>query len=300
MNFIIEIKNFVKKYREVIAVDDISFNVKKGTLFAFLGPNGAGKSTTINTLCTTLNKTSGLIKVGGFEIGKENDKVRNIIGVVFQESILDNLLTVRENIWIRSKFYNISKVDFEKRLVEIADVVGIAEFLNRRYGDLSGGQKRRADVARALINKPQILFLDEPTTGLDPQTRLKVWETIKKLQTEENMTIFFSTHYMEEAAAADKVVIIDGGVIVANDTPDQLRLKYSNDILRVIPKDYSSFIDKIDREYQTKNDIIEIKVQNSIDALDILKRFENDINSFEVIRGSMDNVFVNIAGREIR
>lgn len=299
MDFI-EIKNFVKKYREVIAVNDISFSVKKGSLFAFLGPNGAGKSTTINTLCTTLNKTSGSIKVGGYEIGSENEKVRNIIGVVFQESILDDLLTVRENIQIRSKFYDIPKEEFEKRLAEIADVVGITEFLDRRYGKLSGGQRRRADIARALINKPQIMFLDEPTTGLDPQTRLKVWEIIKKLQIEENMTIFFSTHYMEEAAAADEVVIIDGGKIVANNTPDQLRIKYSHDTLRVIPKDFNGFIEKTDREYQIKNDIIEITVQDSMDALNILKSIENDINSFEVIRGSMDNVFVNITGREIR
>lgn len=300
MDSIIEIKNLIKRYGDIVAVDDISFKVEKGALFAFLGPNGAGKSTTINTICTTLDKTSGNIFIGGYEVGKDNDKIRNMIGVVYQESILDKLLTVRENLRIRSTFYNLSKDEFNERLNEISDIVGITEFLDRRYGTLSGGQKRRADIARGLINKPEILFLDEPTTGLDPQTRINVWETIEKLQKEKNMTIFLTTHYMEEAAEADNVVIIDHGVIVAQDTPDQLKLKYSHDRLRIIPKDIKEFLNIIDRKYEVKNEVIEIHVENSMDALSILKKYENSIDSFEVLRGNMDDVFVNITGRDIR
>lgn len=300
MENIIQIENLVKKYNEVIAVNDISFNVKKGTLFAFLGPNGAGKSTTINAICTTLNKTSGTIKVGGFEVGKQNDQIRHKIGVVFQESLLDKLLTVKENLKIRASFYELSHAEFNKRLDEISDIVGITDFLDRPYGKLSGGQKRRADIARALINRPEILFLDEPTTGLDPQTRLNVWETITKLQKEHHMTIFLTTHYMEEAAAADEVVIIDRGVIVAQDTPDQLRLKYSKDRLKVLPKDAKSFVQSLNREHEIKNDVVNIPVEDSFEALAILKTIEQDITSFEVIRGNMDDVFVNITGKEIR
>ncbi len=300
MSSIIEIKNLVKKYGDITAVNDISFNVEKGALFAFLGPNGAGKSTTINTICTTLNITSGSIYVGGYEMGKENDQIRNMIGVVYQDSLLDKLLTVRENLQIRSTFYHMSKEDFNNRLSEIADIVGISDFLDRRYGKLSGGQKRRADIARALLNKPEILFLDEPTTGLDPQTRIKVWETINQLQEETNMTIFLTTHYMEEAASADEVVIIDNGVIVAKDTPEQLRLTYSHDRMRIIPKNMDQFVNNIEKQYKIKNDVVEIRVDSSMEALHILKKYEEEIDSFEVIRGNMDDVFVNITGKEIR
>ncbi|ERJ13541.1 ABC transporter ATP-binding protein [Haloplasma contractile] len=300
MGNIIDIEHLVKKYDKVVAVDDISFKVKEGALFAFLGPNGAGKSTTINTLCTTLEKTSGRVIVNGYEVGKENDQVRNSIGVVFQESFLDKLLTVYENLKVRASFYNMTREQFEKRLEELVDVVGIREFINRRYGKLSGGQKRRVDIARALINKPKLLFLDEPTTGLDPQTRLNVWDTILRLQKEENMTIFLTTHYMEEAKEADEVVIIDHGKIVAQDTPEQLRLKFSTDSIRLTPKDMDAFISKIDCTYERINDIIKIPVDNSLDALQFLKKYEDDLLSFEVIRGNMDDVFVNITGREIR
>ncbi|QVK18140.1 ABC transporter ATP-binding protein [Mycoplasmatota bacterium] len=300
MENIIEIKNLIKNYGDIVAVNDITFNVKKGSFFAFLGPNGAGKSTTIKMICTTLEKTSGSIKVGDYKVGKENDEIRDMIGVVYQESILDDLLTVRENLQIRSTFYNLSKKEFNDRLSEISDIVGITDFLDRQYGKLSGGQKRRADIARALINKPKLLFMDEPTTGLDPQTRIKVWETIAQLQKETNMTIFLTTHYMEEAVSADEVVIIDNGVIVAHNTPDQLRLKYSYDRLRIIPKNMDQLVKSIEREHKVKNDVIEIRVKDSMDALGILKNHENDIISFEVIRGNMDDVFINITGREIR
>jgi multidrug/hemolysin transport system ATP-binding protein len=300
MSNIIEVKDLIKNYGEHTAVDQVSFNVKSGHLFAFLGPNGAGKSTTINAICTTLKKTSGQIIVNGYEIGREDEKIRDSIGVVFQESLLDSFLTVRENLRVRASFYNLTKDEFESKLNEIKSDVGIDDFLDQRYSTLSGGQKRRADIARALINEPQILFLDEPTTGLDPQTRMKVWEIIKKLQKEKHMTVFLTTHYMEEANEADDVVIIDNGKVVAQGTPNELRLQYSSDVLKVNAKNSNDFISKINREFSVIGDIIKIPVRNSLEALDILKDVEKDINSFEVIRGNMDDVFVNITGREIR
>ena len=189
MNNIIEVKKLTKSYGELTAINNISFNVQKETILAFLGPNGAGKSTTINVICTTLEKTAGNIYINGYEIGKDNEKIRNNIGVVYQESILDKLLTVRENIETRAALYNFSKKEIKSRLDEIADIVGISEFIDRRYGNLSGGQKRRADIARGLINRPKVLFLDEPTTGLDPQTRSKVWGIIERLKKEGKIAI---------------------------------------------------------------------------------------------------------------
>jgi multidrug/hemolysin transport system ATP-binding protein len=300
MEYIIRVKDLVKKYGDNVAVDQVSFNVKRGHLFAFLGPNGAGKSTTINAICTTLRESSGQILVNGYEIGKNDEQIRNSIGVVFQESLLDSLLTVRENIRVRASFYKLTKEEFEAKLNEIKKEVGIEDFLDQRYGTLSGGQKRRADIARSLINEPKILFLDEPTTGLDPQTRLKVWEIIKKLQQEKHMTVFLTTHYMEEANEADDVVIIDHGKIVAQGTPNELRLNYSSDVLKVKVKDNNDFIKKLKRDFFEIGDIIKIPVSNSLEALKILKEFETEITSFEVIRGNMDDVFVNITGRDIR
>lgn len=297
---IIEVKNFTKKYGDFTAVDNISFKVEKGSFFSFLGPNGAGKSTTINTICTLYKKNSGEIKVAGFELGKDDDAIRNEIGVVFQESVLDNLLTVRENIKLRASFYNIEGKEFENKLDKMSKVIQIEEFLDKKYGTLSGGQKRRADIARALINEPKILFLDEPTTGLDPQTRINVWNTLKNLQKEKGITIFLTTHYMEEAAGSDQVIVIDHGKIIANDTPDNLRLKYSSDLLRVIPKDRDKLIKDLTVTYTIKNDTFNIPIKNSIEALDILNSIPDNIEGFEVIRGNMDDVFVNLTGKEIR
>lgn len=297
---IIEVKNFTKKYNDFTAVDNICFEVEEGSFFSFLGPNGAGKSTTINTICTLYRKNSGDIKVAGFELGKDDDAIRNAIGVVFQESVLDNLLTIRENIKLRASFYGIKGAAFEKQLNKIAKVVGIEEFLDKKYGTLSGGQKRRADIARALINEPKILFLDEPTTGLDPQTRINVWNTLKNLQKEKGVTIFLTTHYMEEAAGSDKVIVIDHGKIIANDTPDNLRLQYSSDLLKVIPKNKDKLIKDLKINYSIKNETFNIPIKNSIEALSILNNISDNLEGFEVIRGNMDDVFVNLTGKEIR
>lgn len=210
---IIEIKNLTKKYGSLIAVNNVSFNVKKGELFSFLGPNGAGKTTTINTLVTFLKKEKGDVTINGLKLGADDNLIRKKIGIVFQSPILDNLLTVRENLKIRGKFYNIT--DLDAKIEELAKLMQLNNFIDRLYGKLSDGQRRHCDIARVLLNEPEILFLDEPTTGLDPKSRKIVWNIIKNLQEKKNITVFLSTHYMEEAALSDRIAIINNGKIIA-------------------------------------------------------------------------------------
>jgi len=303
MNEVISVTNLSKSYGQLKAVDNISFSIKQGALFAFLGPNGAGKSTTINIICTLLGKTDGKVLVSGYEVGKENAKVRENIGVVFQDNVLDDLLTVKENLTSRAALYKNNKTDIKKRVIEVADIMDINEILNRRYGKLSGGQKRRTEIARALMTSPKILFLDEPTTGLDPQTRLNVWKTINALQKKLNMTVFLTTHYMEEAAEADDVAIIDNGKIVAQGTPNELKALYSTDTLKISAND-ADVMKKLltDKGYQYSqvSDMLYIKVKNSIEAFTLLKECEGNFNAFEMLRGTMDDVFINITGHKIR
>jgi multidrug/hemolysin transport system ATP-binding protein len=300
---IVEVTHLVKKYGELTAVDGISFSVQEGALFAFLGPNGAGKTTTINVICTSLDKNAGEVRINGFEVGKQDDQVRKSIGVVFQHSVLDNLLTVRENLHVRGSFYRIGEAGLKKRITYLCEAVGLEDFIDRRYGTLSGGQRRRADEARALINTQRILFLDEPTTGLDPQTRLRVWSSLHEMQTREKMTVFLTTHYMEEAATADDVAIIDHGRIVAQGTPASLKDRYSNDSLIIVPRQPDG-IGRALRErghsFTMKNDTVIIAVRDSLDALSVLKQVEAHVASFEVIKGSMDTVFMNVTGHAIR
>ncbi len=305
MPSIIEVEGLVKRYADYAAVNGVSFEVGESSLFAFLGPNGAGKSTTINMLCTLLGKTAGSVRIDGHELGKNDGAIRERIGVVFQESLLDELLTVRENLQARASFYRMSAAEFRNRLTEVADVLGLGEFLDRRYGQLSGGQRRRADIARALINDPRILFLDEPTTGLDPQARMHAWGTIRQLQQEKKMTVFLTTHYMEEAAMADDVAIIDHGRIVAQGTPAQLRVQHSSDHLKVMPKDGEReavvrAVTAAGNEYAEGAGVLDIAVADSMQGLAMLKAIEPHIDHFEMIRGSMDDVFLNITGRSLR
>lgn len=223
MSNIIEVKNLVKNYKDVHAVNDISFTVEEGSFFAFLGINGAGKSTTINILCTVLEKTAGNVKIGGYDLDKEKNKIKELIGIVFQGSVLDKQLTVKENLESRASYYGLNKKEIAKRIESLTQTFDLSEILKRKYGTLSGGQRRRVDIARALINRPKLLFLDEPTTGLDPKTRLQVWEIIHNLRKETGLTVFLTTHYMEETVDCDNVVIIDSGKIVANDSPHNLK-----------------------------------------------------------------------------
>ena len=225
---IIEVKNLTKKYREHTAVDDISFEVEEGELFAFLGENGAGKSTTINMLTTILGKTGGEAFICGHELGKEDDEIRKVNGIVFQNSVLDKKLSVRENLLTRGSYYGLSRKEVLKRLEPFSERFEMKEIWDRRYEKLSGGQRRRVDIMRALINKPRILFLDEPTTGLDPKSRKLVWDYINYLRREYGMTIFLTTHYMEETRDADHVVILDQGKIVTSGPPAELKTRYAH------------------------------------------------------------------------
>lgn len=305
MKKVIEVHGLVKKYGAVTAVDGISFYVEEGTLFAFLGPNGAGKSSTINCICTTSEITGGEITVEGYNVITESPKVRACIGTVFQESVLDKLLTVRENLETRGSMYNMPRRELSRRIEEVAEAVSVSDILDRRYGTLSGGQRRRADMARGLLNQPRILFLDEPTTGLDPQTRTKVWETVSKLRKNTGMTVFMTTHYMEEAADADYVAIIDRGKIAAQGSPEKLRHEYSSDYLRIQPKNkdaqtLESLLSDMGIPYVTEHGIINIKRNSSMEALELLKRIEGHVAQFEVIRGNMDDVFIEVTGHAIR
>lgn len=298
-NKIIEVRQLQKSYKDVKAVNGIDFYVEEGELFAFLGLNGAGKSTTIDMLCTFLKPDRGSIKINNYEVGKDDEKIKSLVGVVFQESVLDELLTVKENLITRSKLYNMSKDEFNKNLEEIADITGIREIINRQYRKLSGGQRRRVDIARALINKPKILFLDEPTTGLDTKTRKNVWEMIRTLQKDNNMTVFLTTHYMEEASKADYIVVMDKGVIAAKGTTDELKEKYAKDKMIIYFDDEKSdfienYLKENNYEFFIQNNNITIEINTTLDSIKIIDDCRIYINSFEVIKGSMDDVFLNI------
>lgn len=298
-NKIIEVRQLQKSYKDVKAVNKIDFYVAEGELFAFLGLNGAGKSTTIDMLCTFLKLDRGSIKINNYEVGKDDEKIKSLVGVVFQESVLDELLTVKENLITRSKLYNMSKDEFNKNLEEIADITGIREIINRQYRKLSGGQRRRVDIARALINKPKILFLDEPTTGLDPKTRKNVWDMIRTLQKDNNMTVFLTTHYMEEASKADYIVVMDKGVIAAKGTTDELKEKYAKDKMIIYFDDEKSdfienYLKENNYEFFIQNNNITIEINTTLDSIKIIDDCRIYINSFEVIKGSMDDVFLNI------
>lgn len=290
----IKVRELVKTYDDIEAVKGISFDVKTGEFFAFLGPNGAGKSTTINVICTLLNKNQGEVYVDGLEVGKEDSLIREHIGVVFQTNMLDKKLSVRQNLDIRGGFYKISQKELDKRILEITSMLRMDSFLNQKYGTLSGGQRRKADIARALINRPKLLILDEPTTGLDPKTRKEVWNIIDELR-KQNMTIFLTTHYMEEAARASNIVIIDHGEIVAEGTPDQLRNDFSYDRLRLMHKDKNIFALLEGLDYEVLNDVVEIKL-NSLRSIEVLNKVKDHIHAYEMVRGNMDDVFLNITG----
>lgn len=250
-------------------------------------------------LCTFLKPDRGSIKINNYEVGKDDEKIKSLVGVVFQESVLDELLTVKENLITRSKLYNMSKDEFNKNLEEIADITGIREFINRQYRKLSGGQRRRVDIARALINKPKILFLDEPTTGLDTKTRKNVWDMIRTLQKDNNMTVFLTTHYMEEASKADYIVVMDKGVIAAKGTTDELKEKYAKDKMIIYFDDEKSdfienYLKENNYEFFIQNNNITIEINTTLESIKIIDDCRIYINSFEVIKGSMDDVFLNI------
>lgn len=299
MRQVITIENLKKNYGDIKAVDDISFGVEEGSLFAFLGLNGAGKSTTINIIATLLKKDSGKVSIMDYDLDTQATHIRNSIGIVFQGSILDGTLSVKDNLKIRASLYGCCGEAWKKRLKELSELLSLDDILNRPYGKLSGGQRRRVDIARGLINKPQILILDEPTTGLDPVTRKTVWEVIDKIRKEDNMTVFLTTHYMEEANNADDVVIIDSGKIAARGTPVQLKNEFSRDYLIVYAQRSEALdkaFEKLDYEYDGAYKVV---LSGSSQAKELLSKHGKLIEDFEVVKGDMDDVFLNVTGKKL-
>lgn len=303
MNNAIEVRNLSKSYGDLKVVNDISFAVREGELFAFLGPNGAGKSTTVDCLSTLTKFDSGEIKLAGLDMKTQAQEIKQKIGIVFQEGLLDKRLTVLENLTLRASFYYHSKAEVKAAVARASEYAEINDLLKRQYGKLSGGQRRRVDIARSLLNTPKILFLDEPTTGLDPQTRQHIWETIQRLQKEQGMTIFLTTHYMAEASAADYVVILDHGRIVAEGSPISLKERYSYDRLKLYPKEgnnLDNMLTALSLKWDKAADYYEIELTNTMDAIDIVEGMRDQLQSFEVLHGMMDDVFLNITGRRLR
>ncbi len=298
-----EVRNFTKKYGNFTAVHNISFEVEQGTIFAFLGPNGAGKSTTINTLCTIQDKTDGELFINGNDVSTQQDKVRQDIGIVFQESTLDGKLTVEENLKLHCEFYNVPKAEVAERIDFVLDLVDIKNRKKDYVDSLSGGMKRRTEIARGLVHFPKVLFLDEPTTGLDPQTRANVWDYIHKLQKEKSITIFLTTHYMEEAEICNKVAIMDAGKIVAHDTPENLKKQYTNTLMKIVSssaKELETYLKDESIKFKTENNQIIINAAETKIALDIISKFKDSIEDIEINKGTLNDVFIAITGKEIR
>ncbi|MCL2491227.1 MAG: ABC transporter ATP-binding protein [Coriobacteriia bacterium] len=302
----IEARNLTKHYKgaPTNAVDDISFDVERGEFFALLGTNGAGKSTTINMLCTLLAVTSGEALVNGHALGTDDNAIRKSIGVVFQDNVLDELLTARENLTVRASFYDLDRATIERSIDDLSQRLSMNDFLDQRYGRLSGGQRRKCDIARALIQRPKLLFLDEPTTGLDPQSRIDLWKTIRQIRETEDMAIVLTTHYMEEADGVDRVAIIDAGKIAVIDTPHNLKSQFSKDTLTLFVKDgqddvVRSILAEAGLEWHFESGRYQVSYARGLDVIALLDRLKEHIRSFEVHRGDMDNVFLTVIGRRL-
>lgn len=303
MSPIIQVKNFTKRYGNFTAVNNISFDVEEGSVFAFLGPNGAGKSTTINTLCTIFEKTSGTLLIDGKDVTGQKSEVRSTIGVVFQDSTLDAKMTIEENLKMHCVFYNIPNREVEERIQFVLKLVDLVNERKKLVAALSGGMKRRVEIARGLIHYPKVLFLDEPTTGLDPQTRAHIWEYIIKLQKERNITIFLTTHYMEEAEICNKVAIIDGGVIVAHDTPYALKKKYTRDKAYINTKneaELEGLLAEYDLNYIKRNGYYRVEAEHLDRLLEVLSAHKEYVTNIEIKKGTFNDVFLEITGKKIR
>ena len=296
MKNIIESDHLHKAFGDVKAVQDLSFRVREGELFAFLGINGAGKSTTINILCGQLAKDSGTVKIGGIDLDAEPDSIKRSLGVVFQNSVLDKELSVRDNLASRAALYGLCGKDFQNRLAELARLLEFEELLKRSVGKLSGGQRRRIDIARALLHRPKILILDEPTTGLDPQTRSLLWRVIGELRNKENMTVFLTTHYMEEAADADYVVILDHGRIAAEGTPLTLKNTYTGDFITIYNTE-ESLIKALGMPYKPMRDAFRVSVPDTAAATNLILRHPEVFRDYEITKGKMDDVFLAVTGK---
>lgn len=309
MKNIIEIDHLNKTFGDVKAVQDLSFRVKEGELFAFLGVNGAGKSTTINILCGQLSKDSGSVRISGSDLDKDADSIKRSIGVVFQNSVLDKDLSVKDNLISRAALYGIRGMELEQRLTELDALLGLKELYKRPLGKLSGGQRRKIDITRALLHRPRILVLDEPTTGLDPQTRKLLWNVISDLRKHENMTVFLTTHYMEEAADADYVVILDSGKIAAEGTPLELKNTYTGDFITLygVTKEEAAKLSVTMEEAARLSNATEaisednfrIEVPDTAAATELIIRYPEIFRDYEITKGKMDDVFLAVTGRKL-
>lgn len=298
MGAIIEIEHLKKSFKDVKAVDDLSFTVREGELFAFLGVNGAGKSTTISIICGQLRKDSGKVIVDGCDIDKDIDAPKKGLGVVFQTSGLDKQLSVYENLRSRAALYGIFGKNFDEKLKVLCELLDLEEILKRPVGKLSGGQSRRVDIARAIIHDPKILILDEPTTGLDPQTRKNIWNVIEKLRRERGVTVLLTTHYMEEAADADYVVIIDSGKISAKGTPLELKNSYTGDFITIYGA-VEEDIKKFGFTYEHIRDAVRIAVPNTAAATELIVKYPELFSDYEITKGKMDDVFIAVTGKKL-
>ena len=298
MQNIIEINNLDKSFQDVHAVNDLSLRVKEGELFAFLGVNGAGKSTTISIMCGMLAKDGGKVFIDGKDVDKDMREITKELGVVFQNTVLDAKLSVKDNLTSRAALYGITGKEAKQRIAHLAELLEFKDILNRTFGKLSGGQKRRVDVARALLNNPKILILDEPTTGLDPEARKALWSVVTSLRKNQNMTVFLTTHYMEEAADADYVVILDSGKISAEGTPLELKNNYTGDFVTI----YNVDEDKkkaLGLPYENIRDAVRIAVKNTEEARDLIVGHPDLFTDFEITKGKMDDVFLAVTGKKL-
>lgn len=297
MKNIIEIKNLDKSFREVHAVNDLSLKVKEGELFAFLGVNGAGKSTTISIMCGTLPKDGGEVIIDGKNVDTDMKEITKELGVVFQTSVLDAKLSVKDNLMSRASLYGIMGAEAKQRIKELASLLNFTDLLNRTLEKLSGGQRRRIDVARALLHRPRILILDEPTTGLDPEARKTLWQVITDLRKQENMTVFLTTHYMEEAADADYVVILDNGKIAAEGTPLQLKNEFTGDFITLYHANEND-IKNLGLPYEIIKDACRVAVKNTEEARNLIMKYPSLFTDFEITKGKMDDVFLAVTGKK--
>ncbi len=299
---IIEIENLKKSFKDVKAVDGISFSVREGELFAFLGVNGAGKSTTINIISGILAKDGGTFKICGYNVETDADKIKSEIGIVFQSSVLDKKMSAYDNLKSRAGLYGIFGKEFKNRLEEISELLDLKDILKRPVNKLSGGQKRRIDIARALFHNPKVLILDEPTTGLDPKTRITVWNVVEKLRKEQGLTVFLTTHYMEEAANADYVVILESGKKVAEGTPHDLKTAYASDFIK-----FYKYIDEAEKYFaelglnvKRERDFVEIELNSTAEVGQFFAIKPEFLEDFEVLKGNMDNVFLKVTGKDLK
>lgn len=294
----LKIEHLTKSYGEKKAVNDLSFKVKEGEFFAFLGVNGAGKSTTINIICGQLSKDSGRVEICGTDIDKDSDRIKRSLGVVFQSSVLDKDLSVRDNLESRAALYGIHGAEFKKKLSYLSGLLEFEDLLRRPVGKLSGGQRRRIDIARALLHNPKILILDEPTTGLDPQTRKLLWQVIGTLRRDTGLTVFLTTHYMEEAADADYVVILDKGQIAAEGTPLQLKNKYTGDFITLYGETEET-VKRLNAPYEAIRDAFRISVSNTAAATELIIKYPEIFRDYEITKGKMDDVFLAVTGKRL-